>query len=249
MNLLRVSCDLLVTFSKKSCDFPLNVKLTVPKLAVRRYVHFYARIAGRGRREATMPLTFRPKIDKIVEALLYLAHKRPGADKYQAVKLFYLADREHIRRYGRPITFDNYFALWYGPVGTTTLDLLNGASPSLFGGKETVLPFKTEKGSVKTKSGKETETTFISVPSRPVNFDLFSKSDLQVLDEVISKYKNASFDDLFGETHKHFAYQNAWENRRFGGDRAEMFYDEMIDDKTRRAELVEDLSPIAAHMK
>ena len=45
-----------------------------------------------------MPLTFRPKIDKIIEALLYLAHKRPGADKYQAVKFFYLADRDHLSK-------------------------------------------------------------------------------------------------------------------------------------------------------
>ena len=39
-----------------------------------------------------MPLKFHPKFDKIVELLLYLAHKRPDADKYQAVKFFYLAD-------------------------------------------------------------------------------------------------------------------------------------------------------------
>jgi uncharacterized phage-associated protein len=196
-----------------------------------------------------MPLTFRPKLDKIVELLLYLAHKRPGADKYQAVKFFYLADREHLRRYGRPITFDNYYALWYGPVPSSTLDLLNGASPALLGGSSKTLPFRTEKGVVKAKSGKETETTFIREPLRPVNLEIFSKSDLEVFDEVLSKYGNASFDDLYNETHKHFAYLNAWEHRRHGGDRAEIFYDEMVDDEVRRAELVEDISPIAAHMK
>jgi uncharacterized phage-associated protein len=203
---------------------------------------------GFRRQEATMPLTFRPKIDKIVEALLYLAHKRPGADKYQAVKFFYLADRDHLSRFGRPLTFDNYYALSYGPVASTTLDLLNGASPALFGAQEAALPFKTEKGTVKTKSGKVTETTFIREPLREVNFDLFSKSDLEVLDKIISKYKNASFDDLYNETHKHFAYKNAWDNRRFGGDRAQMFYDEMVDDLKKRASLVEDLSPVAAKM-
>ena len=195
-----------------------------------------------------MSLTFRPKIEKIVESLLYLAHKRPGADKYQAVKFFYLADREHLKRYGRPLTFDSYYALSYGPVASTTLDLLNGASPALFGAQEATLPFKTEKGMVKTKSGKETETTFIRAPSRAVNLDLFSRSDLEILDEIISKYKNASFDDLYNETHKHFAYENAWKNRRYGGERAEMYYDEMIEDLKKRASLVEDLSPVAAKM-
>ena len=196
-----------------------------------------------------MPLTFRPKLDKIIELLLYLAHKRPGADKYQAVKFFYLADREHFRLYGRPITFDHYYALWYGPVGSNALDLLNGASPALLGASEKVLPFRTEKGTVKAKSGKETETTFIREPLRPVNLEIFSKSDLQVFDKILSKFGNASFDDLFNRTHKHFAYLNAWEHRRYGGDRAEMFYDEMVEDEPRRADLVEDISPIAAHMK
>ena len=65
--------------------------------------------------EATMPLIFKPKLDKVIELLLYLAHKRPGADKYQASKFFYFADREHLARFGRPISYEPYFALWYGP--------------------------------------------------------------------------------------------------------------------------------------
>jgi uncharacterized phage-associated protein len=204
---------------------------------------------GNGSRNATKPLTFRPKLDKIVELLLYLAHKRPGADKYQAVKLFYLADREHFRRYGRPITFESYYALWYGPVASNALDLLNQNAETMERAGIQKLPFDTAVGTVKTKSGKDTETTFIRKPHRDVSLDLFSKSDLQVFDEIIAKYGNASFDELYNETHKHFAYLNAWEHYRHGGDRAEMFYDEMIDDEVRRAELVEDVSPIAAHMK
>jgi uncharacterized phage-associated protein len=228
---------------------PLKSKSGLPKLGFYSYACLYARFVGEwGRREAKMPLTFRPKIDKIVESLLYLAHKRPGADKYQAVKFFYLADREHLRRYGRPLTFDNYFALSYGPVASTALDLLNGASPALFGGEDAALPFKTERGFVKNKSGKETETTFIREPLRDVNLDIFSKSDLEVLDQIISKYKNSSFDDLFNETHAHFAYKNAWENRRQGGERAQMYYDEMIDDRKKRESLVDDLAPVAAKM-
>jgi hypothetical protein len=196
-----------------------------------------------------MPLTFQPKLDKIVELLLYLAHTRPGADKYQAVKFFYLADREHIRRYGRPITFGNYYAMWYGPVASNALDFIHQNPKIMERAGLKSLPFETEAGTVKTKSGKETETIFIRKPLRDVNRDLFSKSDLLVFDEIIAKYKNASFDELFNETHRHFAYKNAWENRRQGADRAEMHYDEMVEDKARRAELVEDISPIAAHLK
>jgi uncharacterized phage-associated protein len=191
-----------------------------------------------------MPLKFRPKLDKIVELLLYLAHKRPGADKYQAVKFFYLADRAHFARYGRPITFEEYFALSYGPVASTALDLLNNDQETMERAGINALPFKTEVG--KTKNGKD--TTYIREPLREVNLDLFSKSDLEVFDEIIAKYGDASFDDLFNLTHDHFAYRNAWQNRRYG-ERAEMFYEEMIDDPERRAEFLEDLAPIAMFMK
>jgi uncharacterized phage-associated protein len=194
-----------------------------------------------------MPLKFRPKLDKIVELLLYLAHKRPGADKYQAVKFFYLADREHFRRFGRPITFEDYYALWYGPVASNALDLLHKKYWTLHRAGIKELPFKTEIGTVKSKSGKETQTTFIREPLRDVKTEIFSKSDLAVFDEIIEQYGNASFDELFDLTHEHYAYTNAWSNRR-RGDRAEMYYDEMIDDLKIRESIVEDLLPVAAKM-
>lgn len=238
----------------------MKAKTRIPKLAFYYYArvlafYYYARVHERfvgnwgiARREAAMSLKFRPKLDKIVELLLYLAHKRPGADKYQAVKFFYLADREHFKRYGRPITFENYYALWYGPVAENALDLLNKKYWTLHRAGLKDLPFRTEIGKVTTKSGKETETTFIREPLREVKDDLFSKSDLEVFDEIIAKYGKASFEELFDLTHEHFAYVNAWKNRR-EGNHAQMFYDEMIDDEARRAEIIDDMSPVAVHMK
>jgi len=107
-----------------------------------------------------------------------------------------------------------------------------------------MLPFETEIG--KAKNG--TDTTFIRRPLRKVNLDLFSKSDLKVFDEIIEKYRGASFDDLYNITHDHVAYLNAWTKRRYGGKRAEMYYEEMIDDEEKRATLLEDLSPVSEHM-
>jgi uncharacterized phage-associated protein len=243
-------CDLYATIGRIFLSRPLKRIMTVTKLAFCYYNLSYEGIRdkwGTHSREASVPLKFRPKLDKILELLVYLAHARPGADKYQAVKFLYFADREHFARYGRPITFENYYALWYGPVASNALDLLN-QNPGVmkrFGIKS--LPFEIEKGTVKTKAGKETETVFIRKPLREVNKELFSKSDFEVFDEVLAKYGNADFDALYNETHKHFAYENAWNTRRHG-DHAQMFYDEMIDDLERRKALVEDLSPVAAKM-
>jgi hypothetical protein len=149
-----------------------------------------------------------------------------------------------LNRYGRPISFEKYYAMSYGPVGSTVLDLLNGnLGPAKEAGIDH-LPFKTETG--KARNGRD--TTFIRQPLRDVNYDLFSKSDIEVFDDIIGKYGDASFEDLFNATHEHFAWLNAWKTRK-QGERAEMFYDEMIEDEKRRAELVEDISPVAAHMK
>jgi uncharacterized phage-associated protein len=77
---------------------------------------------------------------------------------------------------------------------------------------------------------------------------MFSESDLEVFDEVLKEYGNASFDDLYDMTHDHFAYKNAWNNRR-QGDHAEMYYDEMVDDQKLRESLIEDFGPVASRMK
>ncbi len=78
-----------------------------------------------------MRLDYKPKLEKIVEILLYLAHKRPNADHYQAIKLLYLADKMHLNSYGRPITFETYYALPYGPIGTHALNMIKGQKAAL----------------------------------------------------------------------------------------------------------------------
>ena len=186
-----------------------------------------------------MPLKFKPKFDKIVELLLYLAHKRPNADKYQAVKFFYLADREHLNRHARPITFEAYYALKYGPVASTAMDLLENDPKALKAAGIKKLPFETELLD---------EIVFIRNPLRAVNYDLFSKSDLEVFDEIIAKYGNCTFDELYKLTHEHFAYRNVWDRRPQHANRAKMNYEDMIEEGAKKAALIEDISPVSANM-
>jgi uncharacterized phage-associated protein len=191
-----------------------------------------------------MSLDFRPKIDKIVELLLYLAHVRPNADKYQAVKFFYLADREHLNRYGRPITHEAYFALPYGPVASKAMDLLEEDHWTMTEAGLEALPFEIER---ETRDGRP--LTYIRAPKREVNRDLFSKSDLKVFDEIIATYGDSTFEELFLITHDHYAYKKAWKNRRPGSKRSPMFYEDMIDDSTQRSSVIENIGPFAAYME
>jgi uncharacterized phage-associated protein len=190
-----------------------------------------------------MPLEFRPKLDKIIETLLYLATVRPDADKYQAVKFLYLADREHLLRYGRPITYEVYYALPFGPVASTAMDLLNGSEMTMKRAGIESLPFNVEN----VQRPGRAPLLYLREPLRDVDFDLFSKSDIRVFDEVLQKYGSMTFDELYQLTHDHYAYKKAWKNRG-GANASPMSYEDMIESSDLRKQIVEDIGPVSARM-
>jgi uncharacterized phage-associated protein len=65
---------------------------------------------------------------KTTQALNYFAQQSGGRiNKMKALKLLFFADRFHLRKYGRPITNDEYFAMNYGPVPSGGKDLVEGS--------------------------------------------------------------------------------------------------------------------------
>jgi hypothetical protein len=61
---------------------------------------------------------------KSVQALNFFASfEKKSFNNMKAIKLVWMSDRLHLRTYGRTITGDIYFAMPYGPVASTTLDL------------------------------------------------------------------------------------------------------------------------------
>ena len=63
---------------------------------------------------------------KAIQAINLLVRKYPELrlNKMKALKLLWAADRYHLRKYGRPIVGDTYVAMGYGPVPSTTKDIL-----------------------------------------------------------------------------------------------------------------------------
>lgn len=55
---------------------------------------------------------------KIIQALTYIAYRQPDhkVNSMKAYKLLWLADRYHLRQFGRTITGDTFFALPHGVV-------------------------------------------------------------------------------------------------------------------------------------
>jgi len=64
--------------------------------------------------------------DKATDAALLLIQLAGGEMNYMMmIKLLYLIDREALKRWGQPVTFDEYVSMDHGPVLSRTLDLIN----------------------------------------------------------------------------------------------------------------------------
>ncbi|RKZ52352.1 MAG: hypothetical protein DRR16_12390 [Candidatus Parabeggiatoa sp. nov. 3] len=61
---------------------------------------------------------------KALEVILWLATKKPNIGYHALLKTLFFAEEYHLNHYGRPIVGDVYLAMAYGPVASTTYDIL-----------------------------------------------------------------------------------------------------------------------------
>jgi uncharacterized phage-associated protein len=135
---------------------------------------------------------------KAVEALVYIAQQMPGVGRFHAAKVLYFAEREHVRRYGRPIVGDRYIAMDNGPVPSFSYDVLKGSvsakdAPLIEGALERA----DDRYHPAYKAAREPDLTY------------FSKTDLACLDDAVDHCRNRSFGSISDETHRHPAWDRA----------------------------------------
>ncbi|MEN6435885.1 MAG: Panacea domain-containing protein [Anaerolineaceae bacterium] len=76
-----------------------------------------------------MAVRFTFQEQKTTEAASILIQLQGGKMSYlKLLKLLYIADRIAIQEWERPITYDSYVSMNYGPVLSTTFDLIKGNS-------------------------------------------------------------------------------------------------------------------------
>lgn len=115
---------------------------------------------------------------KATQALNFFARKEKGKiDLLKVIKLIWLADRYHLRRYGRTITNDAYVALRLGPVGSFVKDIAQDFT--LLDNDE-----KKYKAKYLTYEPKSCTITSIKEPDSAV----FSDSDLEAFEAVYSHF-------------------------------------------------------------
>mgnify|MGYP001591638515 CR=1 FL=1 len=136
-----------------------------------------------------------PVCKKGTQAINYFARKKGGEiNKMKAIKLLYLADRYHLRKYGRPVVGDRYYAMKWGAVGSTALNIANFEQKSLDREclgyiKEFLVP------------NKKTEKVESVISKKEVDLDVFSQTDIDALEVVFKEFGDQDQFELALLTH------------------------------------------------
>jgi uncharacterized phage-associated protein len=120
---------------------------------------------------------------KATQAAARLLRNRGGRMSYmKLIKLLYLADREALSRWGRPITTDTYVSMKHGPVLSQVLDLITEGPNPLVG-----------------------ETFWSKHISEPEHFEVSLKENPS--DDLLSEAEDELLDGIF----KEFGHLNRWQ--------------------------------------
>lgn len=191
--------------------------------------------------------------EKFANVMAYLSAKVPNLTKLRAAKLLFFLDKLHLIKYGRPVIGDQYYALDRGPIPSISLDIMNEVVDERPRGiplpnRDVFLKYV----SVETK-GKDHPTFHKKKDYDP---DIFSKSEMEVLEQVIREYGRKGIGALIEETHQDFAWQNT--NRNSAIDYRDFFdneqkslatYQLLEEDQEDRdvVKFLSDRSPTKAH--
>lgn len=160
-------------------------------------------------------IVFKFNKQKAIEAILYLANKRPSLDKMSLYKFLFFADNEHLNKYGRPIFGGYYVAMPRGPVPSQIKSLLED---------ENLTEFAIDD--------------YMITATRQANLDYLSQSDVEVLDLIYGRLGHLSARQLSNLSHEHIAWINA-RNSNISKDNNKLDYKDMIDPCNE--DLIEDL--------
>lgn len=134
---------------------------------------------------------------KGTQALNYFACKKDGQiNKMKAIKLVYLADRYHLRKYGRPVVGGVYWAMKYGPVSGKTLDIANLEQKDL----DTVC-WKYASNFLVHPKGDVKKENLLS--KHEVDLDVFSQTDIEAFETVYKEFADKDQFELADLTHEY----------------------------------------------
>lgn len=128
--------------------------------------------------------------EKTINVVLYIAEKLKRRDFHKIFKILYFSDREFLNRYGVTITGDTYIAMDAGPVPTKTYDM-----------------FKIVRGDSYMQDTKNLGRYFavsnwmFILPLQKANLDNIAPAEKDIVDAMISRYGDMSYDEIKEKSH------------------------------------------------
>lgn len=129
---------------------------------------------------------------KALEAFVLIAQQWPGISAFFSAKVLFLAEKDHLNRFGRPIIGDRFIAMENGPVPSVIYDWYKG-NLNLMGDPESIadaVEFNRNGRSIRATAKREPDLDFLS------------PSDIEALRAAIEFCKAKSFDVLSSITHR-----------------------------------------------
>lgn len=155
---------------------------------------------------------------KAAQALNYFATRNGGTiSKLHALKLVFLADRYHLRKYSRPVIGDQYWAMNYGPVASGVKEMAE--LDSLSGLERHYAERFLAKGA----------RAFDVVSRAPCDESVFSVSDREALEFAWARFGRLNLHALIKLTHLYPEWKRH-EVRLKSESRIPMSYDDFFSD-------------------
>jgi len=175
---------------------------------------------------------------KATQALNFLARRKDGKiNKMKAIKIIYFADRLHLRKYGRPIVGDVYWAMKLGPVGSMTknvADLSDVPEEILSYAKKYIKPIDPKK------------QVFASIKEEDLN--VFSETDIECLKAAYDKFSDKDQFELAEVTHQYPEWSKHKRQLQAGKKRVRMDYNDFFENPSSDGDdfFAEDRSVLSA---
>lgn len=164
--------------------------------------------------------------------LAYLAERIPNVTLRKLLKLVYLTDEKFTIERGFPLTWFNYFAWEKGPVAPEVYDVKNGSFADFVQCHRN----SNDKYKVSPVGGALTED----------RLNLYSRYEMNMIDEIISKYGSMSADELTDITHlentlwSKVVNENKLTFSDSGRSDCEIHLNRLIEDDEEKEEVFED---------
>jgi uncharacterized phage-associated protein len=171
-----------------------------------------------------MAVQFQFDYEKTVAATVYIVSKNlPELTMGKLFKLLYFSDKDHLVRYGRPITGDKYAAMKDGPVPSHLYDLFK----ELHGDRSSPAAVLLAKSIRAEDSEYQYPRLGATGTIDPMQL---SVSDIASLDRILFAFGQLSFLRLRALTHETPAWENAWSKRTSDSASAPMKFEDFFDE-------------------